>query len=118
MEDFKNIEKGKDDLEISSIASHDFEDAADEESKPVTDDLQIPFTDPFHDEDNEDQTYGCRSKDPNFCIYRGIIGTCAFESDDHICRKPPRSWTKHYRDIIAKENGETEKGDYTIMERH
>src|SRR6478609_5262990 len=42
--------------------------------------------------DNEAQTLGCRSANPNHCRNSYTPGKCAFVRADDICLMPPRSW--------------------------
>lgn len=59
--------------------------------------LTIPFNAPLNPLDSETQTYGCRQNNPNICGNNGIPGTCAFVTNDCICRKPSRAWKKQYQ---------------------
>ena len=67
-------------------------------------DKKIKFTkdDPLNPGDTEDQTYGCRCYNPDICSGYGSFRLCAFYSDDHICRKPPRGWKKLYQELKGK----------------
>ena len=66
--------------------------------------LHIKFDAPLHEKDSEKQTYGCRQNNPDICGSNGIVGLCAFCSDDNICRKPSRAWRKQF----LKLKGESE----------
>ena len=58
--------------------------------------LHVKFDAPLHKLDSEKQTYGCRQNNPDICGYNGIVGMCAFCTDDNICRKPSRAWKKQF----------------------
>ena len=58
--------------------------------------LHFPFNAPLSTADSETQTYGCRANNPDICSYNGLEGTCAFASNDCICKKPSRAWKKQY----------------------
>lgn len=62
---------------------------------------KIAFNAPLNDADSETQTYGCRQNNPNICGSNGIVGVCAFVSEDKICRKPSRAWRKQYSKLRA-----------------
>lgn len=66
--------------------------------------LHVKFDAPLHELDSEKQTYGCRQNNPDICGNNGIVGVCAFCSDDNICRKPSRAWKKQF----MKLKGESE----------
>lgn len=70
-------------------------------------DLHISFSNPLNQIDTEYQTYGCRANNPDICGNNGIIGICAFASDDGICKKPSRAWKKQYHKLLGEKN-ETE----------
>lgn len=54
-------------------------------------------------EDNESQTYGCRHTNPDICSNNSIPNIYAFTSEDCICKRPPRSWKKLFKELKAKE---------------
>ena len=58
--------------------------------------LRIAFSAPLHELDTETQTYGCRANNPDICANAYLLGTCAFASQDCICKKPSRAWKKQY----------------------
>ena len=58
--------------------------------------LIIPFNAALNEQDNENQTYGCRANNPNICANAYLPNICAFASDDRICKKPSRKWKKQY----------------------
>ena len=55
-------------------------------------DLSIPFNAPLNPQDTEQQTYGCRTNNPDICGNNGLPNICAFSSTDCICKKPSRAW--------------------------
>ena len=61
--------------------------------------LKIGFNAPLNEKDTETQTYGCRQNNPNICKWNGVPDVCAFESADHICKKPSRAWKKQYEKL-------------------
>lgn len=61
--------------------------------------LHIPLRNALNTLDSETQTYGCRANNPDICSNNGILGICAFVSDDHICRKPSRAWKKIFKEL-------------------
>jgi hypothetical protein len=63
--------------------------------------LRVPFNAQLHEQDSESQTYGCRQNNPDICGSNSLEGVCAFVTDDHICRKPSRSWKKQYQKLKA-----------------
>ena len=62
---------------------------------------KIPFNAPLNEKDSETQTHGCRQNNPDICGFNGLVGVCAFVSNDGICRKPSRSWKKQYIKLKA-----------------
>lgn len=62
----------------------------------------------LHEKDNIDQTFGCRHSNPDICNNNGVIGKCAFESEDCICKVPPKSWKRKYLELLKK-NGSSDK---------
>ena len=56
---------------------------------------------PLHEQDSENQTYGCRCFNPDICKNNGNK-ECAFYSEDHICRTPSKRWKKIYLDLKTK----------------
>ncbi len=65
--------------------------------------LHFKFDDPLNDKDTEMQTYGCRANNPNICGNNGLIGVCAFVTEDCICRKPSRAWKKKYNELKTRD---------------
>lgn len=61
--------------------------------------LHIDFNSPLNKQDTEDQTYGCRQKNPDICAHNGLDGVCAFVTDDCICHRPSRLWKKQYKKL-------------------
>ena len=61
--------------------------------------LKISFSAPLHPFDTEASTYGCRQNNPDICGNNGILGICAFKSDDCICKKTSRAWKKQYQKL-------------------
>lgn len=53
--------------------------------------LKFDFNDRLNKEDKENQTLGCRQKNPDICSSNGIENICAFASQDCICKKPSRA---------------------------
>lgn len=62
-------------------------------------DLKVAFNALLHSMDTEASTYGYRQNNPNICGNNGILGICAFESDDCICKKPSQAWKKQYHKL-------------------
>lgn len=63
--------------------------------------------DKLNKEDTLVQTYGCRHSNPDICINNGVLGKCAFVSDDCICKVPPKSWKRKFEELKQKKgNGE------------
>lgn len=62
--------------------------------------LHIPIRDSLHPEDTENQTFGCRQKNPDICGYCNIENVCAFSSDDKICKHPSAKWKKIFRELM------------------
>ena len=58
--------------------------------------LKIAFDAPLHEQDTENQTYGCRANNPDICSNCYLPKVCAFSSEDSICKKPSRAWKKQY----------------------
>lgn len=58
--------------------------------------LRIDFNAPLNELDNENQTYGCRQKNPDICSSNYLPGICAFANEDCICKRPSRAWKKQY----------------------
>ena len=58
--------------------------------------LEIDFNAPLNKLNDENQTYGCRQKNPDICPYNSLPGVCAFVNEDCICRNPSRAWKKQY----------------------
>ncbi|MCR5110433.1 MAG: hypothetical protein K6B38_05940 [Ruminococcus sp.] len=69
----------------------------------VEKELHFKFNAPLHEQDTEEQTYGCRQNNPDICGNNGISGICAFCSDDRICKKPSRAWKKQYLKLKNEE---------------
>lgn len=65
--------------------------------------LQIDFSAPLNEGDSEISTIGCRHTNPEICKNNGILGVCAFASEDGICKKPSRAWKKKYNQLREKE---------------
>lgn len=65
-------------------------------------DLKIPFSAPLNIGDTETTTYGCRANNANICKNNGIENICAFDSTDHICKKPSRAWKKKYTSLKSE----------------
>ena len=59
-------------------------------------DLHISQDEPLYEQDTASQTYGCRHKNPNVCLYCYMPDTCAFVTSDKICRKPPNTWKRKF----------------------
>ena len=66
--------------------------------------LCIPIRSPLNELDTEKQTYGCRQSNPDICGYCYIEGTCAFASNDKICKHPSAKWKKIYKELKEAEN--------------
>ena len=49
---------------------------------------------PLNEQDTPTQTYGCRHKSPHTCSNSYMPHTCAFVTEDRICRKPPNTWKR------------------------
>ena len=65
----------------------------------IKDRLHIPFIAPLNKEDSETQTYGCRANNPDICNSNGLLGICAYSSDDCICKRPSKAWKKQYQKL-------------------
>ncbi len=61
--------------------------------------LHISFNAELCGLDTANQTFGCRQNNPDICGNNGIERICAFNSKDHICRKPSRAWKKQYQKL-------------------
>lgn len=59
---------------------------------------------PLHVQDTESQTFGCRHSNPGFCGFNSMMKACAFVREDHICKRPPRSWKKLYTKLKREQN--------------
>ena len=66
--------------------------------------LLVPQTSPLSLEDNSSQTYGCRHTNPNICGSNNLGKVCAFVREDHICKKPPRTWRLLF-EKLSKQRG-------------
>jgi hypothetical protein len=62
-------------------------------------DFKFSFNEPLNSEDKETQTFGCRANNPDNCANNGLIGVCAFCSEDHICRRPSKKWKNQYHKL-------------------
>lgn len=60
----------------------------------------MPY-DPLDEKDTENQTVGCRCYNPEICMNNGNV-TCAFYSNDGICRTPSIKWKKIYNELKSK----------------
>lgn len=65
--------------------------------------IKFDFNDKLNKEDSENQTLGCRQKNPDICSSNGIENICAFASKDSICKKPSRAWKKQYAKLKEEE---------------
>ncbi len=65
--------------------------------------LKIDFNEKLNKEDKEDQTFGCRQRNPDICSNNGLENICAFASKDCICKRPSRAWKKQYLKLKAIE---------------
>lgn len=68
--------------------------------------LKINLRAPLNEFDTETQTYGCRANNPSICNNCYLDGVCAFVTNDHICRRPSRSWKKIYHELLNMESKE------------
>lgn len=66
--------------------------------------LKFSFNAPLQEGDTEKQTYGCRANNPDICGNNGLIGICAFVTDDNICRRPSKAWKKQFAKLSEMEN--------------
>lgn len=64
--------------------------------------LKFDFNDKLNKEDQENQTLGCREKNPDICSSNGIENICAFASKDGICKKPSRTWKKQFEKLLKE----------------
>lgn len=62
----------------------------------------IDFNAPLNKEDTENQTLGCRQKNPAICGNNMLPNVCAFVREDGICLKPSRAWKKQYSVLKEK----------------
>ena len=65
-------------------------------------DLHVGPHAPLNELDTEEQTYGCRCYNPDICKNNGN-DTCAFYSNDGICRTPSLKWKKYYKELKEKQ---------------
>lgn len=61
---------------------------------------RVNFNAKLNKDDTEEQTYGCRQRNPDICSSNGLENICAFCRDDHICKKPSKAWKKQYLKLI------------------
>ena len=64
--------------------------------------LKFDFNDKLNEEDTENQTLGCRQKNPDICSSNGIENICSFASPDGICKKTSRAWKKQYKKLLKE----------------
>ena len=65
----------------------------------------------FHEllkpKDSEIQTEGCRHTNPDICSNNALPKVCAYARSDGMCVKPPKSWPKQFKVLLAMKQGET-----------
>lgn len=61
--------------------------------------LHIDFNEKLNQLDTENQTFGCRQKNPDICSSNGIENVCVFASKDGICKRPSRAWKKKFQKL-------------------
>lgn len=66
--------------------------------------IKVDFNAPLNPLDTEDQTYGCRQKNPDICSSNGIENICSFVCNDRICKKPSRAWKKQYMKLKGEKD--------------
>ena len=66
--------------------------------------IKIDFNAPLNCLDTENQTYGCRQKNPDICSSNCVENVCAFVCEDRICKKPSRAWKKQYMKLKGEYN--------------
>ena len=59
----------------------------------------------LHPLDSENQTYGCRATNPNFCAKNSVPSVCAFVRKDNICLSPPKSWKNQFQKLFLQQFG-------------
>lgn len=59
------------------------------------------FHSPLKPKDSELQTEGCRHTNPDICASNALPKVCAFARSDGMCVKPPKSWPKQYKALLA-----------------
>jgi hypothetical protein len=62
--------------------------------------LKFSADSPLNELDSDNQTFGCRHRDPEFCKYIDNKDVCAFVRSDCVCKKPSTSWKKNYKKLI------------------
>lgn len=62
------------------------------------------FHAPLHPEDNQEQTLGCRHMNPDTCSKHSLVDVCAFVREDGLCLRPPKSWPKHYQNLLGPQD--------------
>jgi hypothetical protein len=60
------------------------------------------FHEPLKPKDTEKQTEGCRHTNPNICASNSLPRVCAFVRSDFMCLKPPQSWPKQFKVLLAQ----------------
>lgn len=65
--------------------------------------LKIDFSSHLNELDTENQTYGCRTNNPDICANAFLTNVCAFASQDCVCKKPSRAWKKQYAKLKEAE---------------
>ena len=66
--------------------------------------IKVDFNAPLNTLDTENQTYGCRQKNPDICSSNGIENICAFVCKGQIFKKPSRAWKKQYMKLKGEKD--------------
>lgn len=61
------------------------------------------FHAPLSENDQEDQTEGCRHTNPDICGNHSLEEVCAFVRKDGMCLLPPKSWPKQFARLNAED---------------
>lgn len=64
--------------------------------------LRFKLTNPLNPLDSETQTFGCRHTNPDICGSCFLEGTCAFVTEDNVCRKPSKAWGRCFQKLRSE----------------
>lgn len=54
---------------------------------------------PLNSQDDTKQTFGCRHTNSEICSSNRLGNICAFVRSDNVCKKPPRTWGKIFKNL-------------------